>query len=112
MNKVPASPQEPDVLDRLLHLEGLLSELTDIAKRGDWETIPDIENELAEELEWLRTIDRVSMNTPSRIKQLGSIQRQLELNSKSCSARLEQIKPLIDAFAKKPTSSPDDHGLK
>ncbi|WP_139326282.1 hypothetical protein [Azonexus hydrophilus] len=99
------------MLDRLLQVERLLSQLTDVVKKGNWETIPDIGFELVERLEWLKTIDKGSMNTPLRIKQLGEIQRQLELNAKSCLARLEQIKPLIDAFAKKPAPSPDDHRL-
>lgn len=104
--------EDPDVLDTLRHIEGLLSELKDIAKRGNWETVPDFASELAEKLEWLRSIDRASMNTPSRLALLENIHSQLELNAKSCAVRLEQIKPLIEAFTKKTPTSQDVRPLK
>jgi hypothetical protein len=99
--------QEAVTRESLCQIERLLSDLAELAKRGDWERVPDIENELSKKLARLRTTDWSAVSSPSLIKQLRSIQQQLDANTESCSVRLEQIRPLIVAFSKKQAISPD-----
>lgn len=83
----------------LKRLNSQLAQLLEIANQGDWERVQAVEHELLADLTKLNAIPRQSLLSQPYRQQIIDIQRLLVNAQSSCSTRLEQIRPLVDALA-------------
>ena len=84
----------------LKRLNDQLTELLEIANRGEWERVETLGHALAADLAHLNAIPRQSLLSQPYRQQIIGIQRLLVDAQSSCSTRLEQIRPLVDALGR------------
>ena len=95
-----ANVTHQDLVPALLkRLNNQLTQLLEIANQGEWERVQAVEHELIADLTKLNAIPRHSLLSQPYRQQIIDIQRLLVNAQSSCSTRLEQIRPLVDALA-------------
>ncbi len=96
MQIVSHQEELPGLLERL---RVQLTELLEIANQGEWERVEALGGALAVNLAHLNAIPRHSLLSQPYRQRIIDIQRLLVNAQSSCSTRLEQIRPLVDALA-------------
>jgi len=77
-----------------------LEALQDMAKKGEWEKLDSQNQELLLMMEAVRSLDSQFLTKTASPDQLERILQLLHSAIQLCSARKNQIAPLVNAFAK------------